>query len=70
MTKKYQVTIENPGCTMTEVTESGDARFIDVKNFPNKIALLRYLYTLCPTQETQTAWETQLSKGQGFIVSV
>jgi hypothetical protein len=70
MTKKYQVTIENPRCTMTEVPENTYGHAIDVKNFPNKIALLRYLYTLCPTQEMQTAWETQLSKGQGFLVAV
>jgi hypothetical protein len=70
MTKKYQVTIDNPRCTMTEVPDNRDARFLDVKNFPNKIALLRYLYTLRPTQEMQTGWETQLSKGQGFLVTV
>ncbi len=69
MSKTYQVTIDNPRCTMTEVPD-GDAHFIDVKPFPNKIALLRYLYTLQASQETQTAWESQLSKGQGFLVSV
>jgi len=70
MSKTYQVTIENPRCTMTEVSDNGDARFVDIKPFPNKIALLRYLYTLRPSQEMQTGWESQLSKGQGFLVSV
>jgi hypothetical protein len=55
---------------MTEVSDIGDARLIDIKPFPNKIALLRYLYTLHPSLETQSAWESQLSKGQGFLVSV
>ena len=70
MSKTYQVSIDNPRCTMTEVSEIGDARLIDIKPFPNKIALLRYLYTLHPSLETQTSWESQLSKGQGFLVSV
>lgn len=70
MTKKYQVTIDSPRCTMTEVSDKRDARFLDEKNFPNRVALLRYLYTLGPTQEMQTEWEMKLSKGQGFLVTV
>ncbi len=70
MAKSYQVSCEDSKYSLTEVISGGAAHFVDLKFFSSKEALLQFLDTSLPSQELRAAWETRLSKGEGFIVSM